>query len=115
MASISAIYKKLSNLKISCCFSYRIENVTFLHYGFKGNNLIGESYFNNAMIKTVQYLRLCCQEIILQYTGCPLWNISADYMHVKTINQISIHNFTKCTQVLTSLVYTLTWIGHSIV
>ena len=49
------------------------------------------------MIETIQYSRLCCQEILLQYTGCPLWNISTDYMHSMTINQIFIHNFTKCT------------------
>ena len=93
----SSTYKRLSNLKISCCFSCRIENVTFLHYGIMGNNLIGESYLNNVMIETIQYSQLCCQEILLQYTSCPLWNISTDYMHAMTINQIFIHNFTKCT------------------
>ena len=93
----SVIYKRLSSLKISCCFSCKIENATFLHYGIKVHNLIGKSYLKNVMIKTVQHSQLCCQEIILQYSLCPLWNAYIDHTHDVTIKQLYIHNYTKQT------------------
>ena len=99
-ADISPIYKMQStNLMVSCCFSCQLKNIKFLDYGVIGYNLIGESYLYNIKVKPLQSLDLCCQEIILQYTICILWNNSINYdiIHDVTINQIYIHNYAKHT------------------
>ena len=87
---------KYSSLRVSCCFSCKIENVTLLHYGVLGYNLIGKSYLNGIKIKIMQSTQLCCQEILLQYRVCKLWNNYNNLMHNLTINQLVIHNYTKC-------------------
>ena len=46
---------QLTNLKLSCCFSYKIQNVTFMQYGLIGFNLIGESYLYNIKLKVRSY------------------------------------------------------------
>ena len=48
---------KLTNLKLSCCFSCKIQNVTFIQYGLIGFNLIGESYLYNIKIQSMEFLR----------------------------------------------------------
>ena len=53
---------KIRNLIMSCCFSCKLENVTFFQYGFKGSNLIGKSYIHNINSQSIQ---LCCQTIFL--------------------------------------------------
>ena len=85
--------KKLTtNLRLSCCFSCKIENVTFLHYGITGLNLIRESYLHNIKIETIKFSQLCCQAIYLKYSICQLWNNYIIHTHNITINQLSIHN-----------------------
>ena len=64
----------IRNLQLSCCFSCKIENVTFLQYGFAAFNLIGKSYLYNIKIEIMPYLKLCCQQIFLKYTDCPSWD-----------------------------------------
>ena len=88
---------KYSSLRVSCCFSCKIENVTLLHYGILGYNLIGKSYLNGVKVKIIQSAQLCCQEILLQYTVCILWNNYSNLMHNITVNQIFIHTYTKYT------------------
>ena len=45
----------IRNVQLSCCFSCKIENVTFLQYGFTGLNLIGKSYLYNIKIEVMPY------------------------------------------------------------
>jgi len=88
---------KITNLQMSCCFSCKIENVTFLQYGFKGFNLIGESYLHNIKIKVMQFSEMCCQGILLQYAYTSLSG-NRYWKHVPnnvTINQLLIHNYIK--------------------
>ena len=47
------------NLKVTCCFSCKIENVTFLQYGFTGINLIGDTYLHNIKIDIMQSSEMC--------------------------------------------------------
>ena len=85
--------EELTNLRLSCCFSCKIENVTFLHYGIMGLNLIGESYLHNIKIETINFSQLCCQAIYLRYTICLLWNYYINHTHNNiTINQLSTGN-----------------------
>ena len=87
---------KLTNLILSCCFSCKILNVTFMQYGLIGFNLIGESYLHNIKIQSMEFSsQLCCQVVLLQYTDCLLWNNYSTYMHRVSIEQISIYNYTK--------------------
>ena len=86
---------KYSSLRVFCCFSCKIENVTLLQYGVVGYNLIGKSYLNGIKIKIMQSIQLCCQQILLQHTVC-IWNNYSNLMHNLTVNQIVIHNYTKC-------------------
>ena len=86
---------QLTNLKLSCCFSCKIQNVTFMQYGITGFNLIGESYLYNIKIQSVELSQLCCQVVLLRYTDCLLWNNYSTYMHHVSIEQISIYNYTK--------------------
>ena len=85
---------ELTNLKLSCCFSCKIQNVTFMQYGLTGFNLIGESYLHNIKIETMQFSQLCCQVILLQYTDCLLWNNYSTYMHHVSIDRLFIYNYT---------------------
>ena len=85
---------KHSCLRVFCCFSCEMENITLLHYGVVGYNLIGKSYLNGIKIKIMQSTQLCCQEILLRYTAC-IWNNYSNLMHNLTVNQIVIHNYTK--------------------
>ena len=66
---------QITNLRLSCCFSCKIQNVTFIQYGLIGFNLIGESYLYNIKIQSMEFSQLCCQTILLQYTNCLTWNI----------------------------------------
>ena len=88
---------QLTNLKLSCCFSCKIQNVTFMQYGLTGFNLIGDSYLYNIKIQSMEFSnsQLCCQIILLQYTNCLTWNNYSTYMHHVSIEQISIYNYTK--------------------
>ena len=92
---ISSVHKKdLTNLRLSCCFSCTIQNVTFFHYGILAFNLIGNSYLHN--IKMIQFSQLI---LMLQYSICLSLNnniiLYRDYIHNITINQIFIHGYTK--------------------
>ena len=89
---------KLTNLKLSCCFSCKLRNVTLLQYGLKAINLIGESYLHNIKLVITQFPEFCCQSFLIQYTysTCPSWNSYIDHMHNVTINQLFIQNYIKC-------------------
>ena len=86
---------KLTNLKLSCCFSCKIQNITFIQHGLTGFNLIGESYLYNIKIQSMELSQSCCQVVLLRYTDCLLWNNYSTYMHRVSIEQISIYNYTK--------------------
>ena len=53
--------RELTNVRLSCCLSCKIENVTLFHYGITAFNLIGESYLHNIKIETVKFSQSCCQ------------------------------------------------------
>ena len=89
--------KRLTSLGVSCCFSCKIDNVTFIQYGIMGMNLIGKSYLHNIKFETMQFSQLHCQVVLLQYSTCPLWSNYTTYMHSVTINQLLIFNHTMCT------------------
>ena len=85
---------QLTNLRISCCFSCKIENITLLQYGITGYNLIGKSYLSNIKTEVMHFSETCCQVILLRYTLCLLWHNYSNYMHNVTINQLLIQNST---------------------
>ena len=62
----------LTSLGLSCCFSCKIANVTFIQYGIRGMNLIGKSNLHNIKFKTMQLLH--CQGVHLQYSTCLSWS-----------------------------------------
>ena len=82
---------EITNLQVSCCFSCKIEKVTFLQYGFTGLNLIGKSYLCNIKVEIIKYVELCCQRIFLRYNICPSLYHYSNYSHVVIINQLLIH------------------------
>ena len=84
-----------TNLEMSCCFSCRIENVIFLQYGFRANNLIGDTYLHNIQVRITQFSEICCQQISLQYHSCPSGSSYYNQMHVLTINQLHINDQNK--------------------
>ena len=85
--------KRLINLKLSCCFSCTLQDVTLIQYGLTSYNLIGESYLHNVKIETLQFLQSCCQAITLLFiSDCQLLKINSTYMHQVTMDQISIYN-----------------------
>ena len=81
-----------TNLEMSCCFSCRIENVIFLQYGFRANNLIGDTYLHNIKLRIIQFVEVCCQQISLKYNTGPSWSDYNNQMHVLTINQLLIND-----------------------
>ena len=87
---------RLTNLKLLCCFSCQLQNITLLQFGFIVVNLIGESYINNIKIEITHSSKLCCQEISIKYTTCSSWNIQSSNMHKISINQLVIDNSMKC-------------------
>ena len=89
---------ELRNLKLSCCFSCKLQNVTLLQYGLIALSLIGESYLHNIKLEITQFPEFCCQAILIQYiySTCPSWNSYNDHMHNVTINQLYIQNYIKC-------------------
>ena len=89
--------KMLTSLGLSCCFSCKISNVTFIQYGIMGMNLIGKSYLHNIKFETMQFSQLHCQVVLLQYSLCPPWSNYTTYMHSVMINQLLIFNHKKCT------------------
>ena len=86
------------NLQLHCCLSCKLENVTFLQYGFTAVNLIGESYLNNVNLEIIHFPEICCQAILLQYTytTCPSWNGNNNHTHIITIDKLLIQNYIKC-------------------
>ena len=87
----------LTSLGLSCCFSCKIANVTFIQYGIRGINLIGKSYLHNIKFEVMQFSQLRCQVVFLQYSTChPSWSNYSTHMHSVTINQLLIFNHTKC-------------------
>ena len=84
---------KRTNLKLFCCFSCKVENVTFIQYGIIGFNLIGRSYLNNIKVKTMQFSKICCKIILLQYSICLPWYKYSKHMHNIIINQLFIENY----------------------
>ena len=89
--------KILTSLGLSCCFSCKIANVTFIQYGIIGINLIGKSYLHNIKFEVMQFSQLHCQVVFLQYgTTCQSWSNYSTHMHSVTINQLLIFNHTKC-------------------
>ena len=88
--------KRLTSLGLSCCFSCKIANVTFIQYGIIGINLIGKSYLHNLKFETMHFSQLHCQVVFLQYTARPSWSNYSNHMHSVMINQLLIFNHTKC-------------------
>ena len=88
----------LTNLKLFCCFSCKVENAKFFQYGFHGYNLIGHSFLNNIKIEITQFSKVCCQMILLQQSSfpCSPWSKYYNHVHNITINQLLIKNYTKC-------------------
>ena len=84
------------NLKVFCCFSCKMENITFVQYGIVGFNLIGRSYLNNIKVEAIQSSTICCKLILLQYSICLPWHEYNNYMHDVTINQLIIQNYVSC-------------------
>ena len=86
------------NLQLHCCLSCKLENVTFLQYGFTAVNLIGESHLNNINLEIIHFPEICCQAILLQYTynTCPSWNGNNNHTHVITIDKLFVQNYIKC-------------------
>ena len=76
-----------TNLKISCCFSCRIENVTFVQYAFIAFNLIGDTYMHNIKIIIIQFSGICCQQFRLVYNMCPSWIVNNTKLHKLTMNK----------------------------
>jgi len=85
--------KELTNLQMFCCVSCKIQNVTFLQYGFTGLNLLGESYLHNIKIEIISSSQLCCQIILLKYTLCSSWDSYKHHMHDVMINHLVIGNY----------------------
>ena len=81
---------KFTNLRIFCCFSCKIQDVTFIQYGLLGYNLIGNSYLHN--IKIIQFSQLCCEEILFRYSHCPSQSNYSNYIHNITMKKIFITN-----------------------
>ena len=85
----------ISNFKLSCCYSCKIENVTSLQYGFKVVSLIGQSYLHNIKLKIVHFSEICCQSILIEYvySTCSLCidYFEVNQMHTVTINQLYIY------------------------
>ena len=84
--------KDLTNLRLFCCFTCKIQNVTFFHCGLVALNVVGNSYLHN--IKIIQFSQ---KEIIfkLEYIAiCQSQNNYSNYIHTITINQIFIHEYT---------------------
>ena len=81
------------NLKMSCCFSCKIVNVTLQQYGIVGFNLIGKSSLTNVKIEIMQFSKPCCQNILLRYSICLLWHNYSNYIHDLTISQLFIQNY----------------------
>ena len=84
---------KITNLKVLCCFSCKIVNITLFQYGFTGINLIGESYLYNIKIEIIHSSELLCyQDFLLQYSECPLpRDHYSNHTHDVAINQLIIH------------------------
>ena len=85
-----------THLKLFCCFSCKIENVTFVQYGIIGFNLIGRSYLNNIKVEAMKSSKVCRKLILLQYSICLPWHEYNNYMHDVTINQLVIQNYIGC-------------------
>ena len=85
-----------TNLKLSCCFSCKIENVVFLQYGFTAINLIGDTYLYNIKVVITEFSEICCQGIILLYNTCSSWSGYNNQMHKLVMNQIVINDHIKC-------------------
>ena len=79
-------------LKLFCCFSCKIENVTFVQYGIVGYNLIGRSYLNNVKVETIQSSKVCHGMILLQHSICPPRHTYSNCTHDLTINQLYVQN-----------------------
>ena len=87
----SSVKQEITNLKISCCFSCKIENITFIQYGFIGINLIGESYMCNIKCEVMQFSKFSHHKIFLQYTKCPLWDSYSNHSHLKRNQYLLYH------------------------
>ena len=88
--------KAVTSLKLFCCFSCKIADVTFIQYGIIGINLIGKSYLHNIKFEIMLFSQLRCQVIFLQYHTCPSWSNYSTYIHSVTINKLLILNHTRC-------------------
>ena len=86
----------MTNVKLSCCFSCIMENVTLINHGIIAFNLIGRSYLNNVKLEIVHLLPSCCQAIFIKYTTCLSWNSYDYHTHVLTVNQLLSHGIMKC-------------------
>ena len=79
----------LCNLAFVNCFSCKIIKVTFLKYGFRGENLVGESYLYDILMELTDIPLCCFSGIYLSYTedfSSKYWGGSMQLV----INRISI-------------------------
>ena len=96
-----------TDLKMSCCFSCRIENVVFLQYGLRALNLIGNTFLHNINVTMTQFVEVCCQQISLEYDTCSLWGGYNNQMHALTINQLLLNGPKKFNMPFSGLVIRL--------
>ena len=82
----------LTNLRLSCCFSCRIQDIIFTEYGLTSYSLIGNSYLHN--INIIQFSQSCCPVILWRYMICSSQNNYSDHLHNITINKIFIQGYT---------------------
>ena len=77
------------NIMLSNCFSCKIVNVTFLHYGICGDNLSGKSYLSNIVMDFTFYY----------YDGIYLYyeEDSQTYHHTLIIDRILMYGNEHCT------------------
>ena len=101
MGILNKNYQKyLYNLAFTNCFSCKIMKVHFLEYGFRGENLMGESNLTEVRIDLTDIPLCCFSSIHLSYTS----GLPAEYHseHVQLVmNSISITSNDTYTSVLT--------------
>ena len=88
--------KDLTNLRLACCFSCKIQNVTFFHFGIIALNLIGNSHLYYIKMIHGQISKLAFMLRLIYFHCLSQSNyVYSNYIHNVTIDQIFIHGYTK--------------------
>ena len=58
--------------------------------------MIERSYLNKIKVETMQFSKICCKLILLEYSICLPWHKYSNHMHDVTINQLFIKNYIAC-------------------